>query len=206
MYARSTTIHGNPQNLDEGIAFVRDTVMPAVQELDGCVGLSMLCDRDSGRCITTTAWADAEAMRRSADRVRDIRARAAEILGGVAEVDEWEIALLHRMDEAPEGACCRVVWGRGDPAQTDDRISTFRMAMLPRLDELAGFCSVSMLVDRQGGRGVTATVYESRDAMNRAADQAMSMREEFGRQMGVEITEVAEFELVLAHLRVPETV
>jgi len=63
-----------------------------------------------------------------------------------------------------------------------------------------------MLVDRQGGRGVTATVYESRDAMNRAADQAMSMREEFGRQMGVEITEVAEFELVLAHLRVPETV
>jgi len=206
MYARSTTIHGNPQNLDEGIAFVRDTVMPAVQELDGCVGLSMLCDRDSGRCITTTAWADAEAIRRSADRVRDIRARAAEILGGVAEVDEWEIALLHRMDEAPEGACCRVVWGRGDPAQTDDRISTFRMAMLPRLDELAGFCSVSMLVDRQGGRGVTATVYESRDAMNRAADQAMSMREEFGRQMGVEITEVAEFELVLAHLRVPETV
>jgi len=101
MYARSTTIHGNPQNLDEGIAFVRDTVMPAVQELDGCVGLSMLCDRDSGRCITTTAWADAEAMRRIADRVRDIRARAAEILGGVAEVDEWEIALLHRMDEAP---------------------------------------------------------------------------------------------------------
>jgi len=53
---------------------------------------------------------------------------------------------------------------------------------------------------------VTATVYENRDAMNRAAETAKPMREEFTRQVGSEILEVAEFDLVLAHLRVPETV
>ena len=44
------------------------------------------------------------------------------------------------------------------------------------------------------------------EAMARAADRAKSLREDFTREMGMEITEVAEFELALAHLRVPETV
>ena len=85
-------------------------------------------------------------------------------------------------------------------------MSTMRTAMLPRVEELPGFCSVSILMNRNTGQGVTATVYESREAMNRAADQGMAMREDIARQMNMDITEVAEFELSLAHLRVPETV
>jgi hypothetical protein len=49
-------------------------------------------------------------------------------------------------------------------------------------------------------------VYESRESMERAAATAKPMREEFTRQMGGEIAEVAAFELAIAHLRVPETV
>jgi hypothetical protein len=40
--------------------------------------------------------------------------------------------------------------------------------------------------------------------MAHAAEQAKAIREEFSTQMNREVTEVAEFELVLAHLRVPE--
>jgi quinol monooxygenase YgiN len=206
MYARSTTVRGDPQSLDEAIAYMRDDVMPSVENMAGCIGLSMLCDRDSGRCIATTAWETEEAMHQSESAVHNMRERFAEMLRGTPEVQEWEIAVLHRLQTAPDGACCRVIWGRADPARIDDATSTMRTALLSRLEELPGFCSVSMLVDRQSGRGVTATVYESRDAMSRAAGQAMSMREEFSRQMGMEITEVAEFDLALAHLRVPETV
>ena len=206
MYARSTTVRGNPQTLDDAIAYLRDEVMPAVQEMDGCIGLSMLCDRDSGRCIATTAWETEEAMHNSESGLHAMRQRYAEMLGGPAEVQEWEIAVLHRTQPAPEAACCRVIWTRGDPANQESTVDAFRMSLLPRLEELPGFCSISLLVDPENGRSVTATVYENRDAMNRAAETAKPMREEFTRQVGSEIMEVAEFDLVLAHLRVPETV
>jgi heme-degrading monooxygenase HmoA len=206
MYARTTTVRGNPQSIDDAIAYLRDKVMPAIQSLDGYVGLSMLCDRDSGRSIAATAWETEEAMHNSETPLHALRQRYAEIMGGQPEVQEWEIAVLHRQHHAPDGACCRVIWARGDPLEEERVTDAFRMTMLSRLEDLPGFCSVSVLVDRESGRSATAVVYESRAAMTRATDMARPMREEFSRQMGMDVLEVAEFDLVLAHLRVPETV
>jgi hypothetical protein len=206
MHARSTTVRGRRESVDDGIAYVRDTVMPAVQQMDGCIGLSMLADRMSGRCIVTTAWADAEALRRSADGVAPLRQRAAEIMGGQASVNEWEIAVLHRMHESAEGACTRVIWSRGDPARMDRVIDAFRMSMIARIEDLPGFCSLSLMVDRANGRLATAVNYDDREQMNRAQEQGMALRHQFNSQMGLEATEVAEFDLAVAHLRVPETV
>jgi heme-degrading monooxygenase HmoA len=207
MYARSTTVRGNPQKMDEGIAYVRDEVMPLVRGMDGCVGLSMLCDRDSGRCIVTTAWETEEARRASAEGVRASRARAAEVFGAAdPEVRDWEIAVMHRAHEAHNGACTRLIWSRRAPDRMDDGLDSFRTTMLPRIEELPGFCSVSLMIDRQDGRMATAVTYDDRDAMTRANDRAADLRAETSRMLAMEITEVAEFDLVLAHLRVPETV
>jgi heme-degrading monooxygenase HmoA len=206
MYARSTTVHGNPQNLDDGITYVRDQVMPLVEQLDGCVGLSMLADRNSGRCVITTAWGSADAMRASAEEVRDSRARAGEIMGGEPEVAEWEMALLHRTRPADAGARTRVIWGEGDAARLDEAHDEMRTGLLPQLEELPGFCSVSFMIDRISGSTATAVTYASREAMEQANDRAMAMRAEFARNVGLEVTEVAEFDLVIAHLRVPELV
>jgi heme-degrading monooxygenase HmoA len=206
MYARSTTVHGRPQNIDDGIAYVRDQVMPMVEQMDGCVGLSMLADRESGRCIVTTAWESADAMRASAEGVRDSRARAGEVLGGQPEVAEWEVALLHRTRPSDAGARTRVIWGEGDAARTDDAHDEMRTSTLPQLEELPGFCSVSLLVDRMSGRSATAVTYESQAAMEQATDRAMAIRAEYTRSTGMAVIEVAEFDLAIAHLRVPELV
>ena len=82
MYARSTTIEARPESIDAGIAYVRDEVMPALEAMHGCIGISLMVDRETGRCITTTAWEAEEAMRASAEEVAPVRDRAAESLQG----------------------------------------------------------------------------------------------------------------------------
>jgi quinol monooxygenase YgiN len=204
MYARTTTIHGDPARVDDGIAHVRDQVMPAVMDMDGCVGLSMLADRGSGRCIVTTAWADEQAMRASAEGVKAMREQAREILGGEMEVHDWEIAVMHRRHEAPEGACTRVIWSHADTGHVDRVLDAYRMTMVPQLDELPGFCSVSLLIDRETGRAASAVTFDDRASMEASREDAMRMRDTFVSAMEVTITDLAEFDLVLAHLRVPE--
>lgn len=205
MYARSTTIHGNPQSVDEGTAYVRDEVMPAVQGMDGCIGLSMLADRDTGLCIVTTSWRDRESMQASAEGVRPLRDRAVEVFGGGFEVREWEVAVMHRRHEAHHGACTRVTWLRGDPDGMERSIDLFRMSLMPRLEDLAGFCSVSLMTHAAEGMAVAAVTYDSHEDMIETRGDAERLRAEFATALGLAVTDVHEFDLVLAHLRVPET-
>ncbi len=204
MYARSTTVHADPQRIDDGIANVRDEVMPAVQSMPGCMGLSMLVDRTTGRCIVTTSWDSEESMSASREAVRAMREQATDVMGGQFEVQEWEIAVLHRAHQAPEGACCRVTWTRGDPARMDEMSETFRTAIMPRLDEIPGFCSVSIMGDRQTGLSVLTATYDDRASLEASAGTVHTMREQFLQQMSMELMDMAEFDLAIHHLRVPE--
>ncbi len=54
MFVRATTIHADLNRLDEGTAFVRDNVRPAVDALPGSCGLSMFVSRDSGMATVST--------------------------------------------------------------------------------------------------------------------------------------------------------
>ena len=205
MYARTTTVRGDPRAVDDGIAFIRNDVWPMVERMDGCIGMSMLADREAGRCIVTSAWASEDALRASADQVQESRRQAAEVLRADAvDIAEWEIAVLHRARPAGDAACVRGTWLDVPAGHVDEMVDAFRMSLLSRLEDLPGFCSVSLLVDRPGSRGVAAVTYEDRAALERTREQGAALREEFSRAMGARITEVAEFDLVMAHLHVPE--
>lgn len=206
MYARSTTIHAQPSAIDAGVAHVRDEVMPQLQGLDGFIGMSLLTDRQSGRCIATTAWESEEAMNALAERVRPIREQAVAMFGGAATVDEWDIAVLHRDHQMPEGACARVTWGHAEPAHADAAIEYFKSTILPDSEAFEGFCSMSLLVDRATGRGVSCTTFDSREAMERSRGDAESLKETRMKEAGATELDECEFEVAFAHLRVPELV
>jgi heme-degrading monooxygenase HmoA len=205
VHARTTIIQADATKIDDGIATVRDQVLPAVTRMDGCVGMSMLVDRESGRCIATTAWESEAALRASAERVRPLRERAEQALGSSSStVDAWEVAVVHRAHAIPEGACARVTWLSGDPNTAERTVDMFRMAVLPKVSEFAGFCSASMLVDRNAGRAVGTVMYESRQHLIDSRLATARIREAATEQAGATVDDVAEMEVAFAHLHVPE--
>jgi hypothetical protein len=206
VFVRSSTIHADASMIDAGIAHVRDTVMPAMSHIDGFVGLSLMVDRETGRCIASSAWRAEQAMRASADRADTIRGSAAQAFGGSAEVEEWEVAVLHRAHHARPGTCMRVTWSRTDPAHLAEAMDVFKFGTLSQIEDLPGFCSASLLVNRAEGRAVVTVAYDSRNALDRSREPGAGIRDEAARQADLDVLEVAEFDLEVAHLHVPESV
>jgi hypothetical protein len=198
VYARSTTFKGMPDNIDAGIAFIKNEAGPMLDKIEGCRGLAMLVDRETGSCIATSSWENEATMRASDRQLRPFRDRGRDILGGSMQMDEWEIAFMHRTQH---GQCCRVSWLQGD---LDAMTETMRVGILPELEQTPGFCSASLLVDRAAGLGCATTAWETRTAMEASRPSADDMRNRAAKEAGGEIVEVHEFELAYAHLHVPE--
>ena len=110
---------------------------------------------------------------------------------------------MHRRQESGEGACARVTWLQGDPTAIDNSVDAFR-TVIPAAEALPGFCSTSMLVNREAGRAVGTVLYDSADAIAQTRGQANTLRSRVAQQSGAEVLEVEEFELAVAHLRIPE--
>jgi heme-degrading monooxygenase HmoA len=162
-------------------------------------------DRDSGRCIITTAWETEDAMRASAEKANQLRDTASQKFdGSVEKIEEWEIGVLHRDHRSADGACARATWVKGDPAQAEQNIEYYKTSVLPDLENLEGFCSASLLINRETGVGVSTATFDSRDAMERNREQAQALKAAKMREVGVEELDECEFELALAHLRVHE--
>ncbi|MEU2349517.1 hypothetical protein [Modestobacter sp. NPDC049651] len=205
MYARSTTISGEPSAVEAGIAYVRDEAMPALRGMDGCAGLSLLANSRTGRSIMTTSWRDEDVLRASRDAVRPWADRTAEVLRGTAEVEEWTVGAMHRVHEAHSSVCTRVTWLRTAPDAVQKAVDAVRLSLMPQLDDLPGFCSVSALTRAADGTTVAAVAYDSWEDLEKAAEGARVFREEFGPSLGIEVLATEDFDLALAHLQLPET-
>jgi quinol monooxygenase YgiN len=207
VYTRSTTIQADRSKVDDGIARVRDQVFPTVTAMDGCIGMSLLVDRESGRCIATTAWESEAAMQASAEQVKPLRADAEQGLGtSSSNVDMWEVAVVHRDHATPDGACARVTWMSGDAGLADRAADIYKMSILPTLQQWDGFCSASLMINRENGRAVGTVTFETREQLEATREAAADLRQRAGQEMGAVVDDMAEMEVALAHLHVPELV
>jgi hypothetical protein len=206
MYVRATTIDANPAKVDEGIAYVRDHVVPAVDSLPGSLGLTMLVDRESGTTSITTAWAS-EAQRAEADELlTSLRAHATRFLGGGTPVTElFELAVIDRLRPAQPGFWSRMTRVSIDPQAAEGAIDVYTSSTMHDLRLLDGYCSAVLLVDRGSGLGVVSVTFDGRASLESSRERAEAIRRSGLEKAGAEVSEVREAEVVLAGLRLPQT-
>lgn len=206
MYVRATTINADPARIDEGIDFVREHVVPAVESLPQSLGLTMMVDRISGATTVTTAW-ETEAARSGADALlTSLRGKAMRIMGTGTPVTElFELAVLDRLRPAQAGFWNRMTRVTIDPAHLDEAVDAYSSSTLHDLQLLPGYCSAVLLVDRARGAGVVSLTFDSKASLDASRDQADMIRRAAVDKTGAAVSEIREAQIVIAGLRLPQS-
>ena len=98
----------------------------------------------------------------------------------------------------------RATWVK--TAEIDNLVDFTKTTTLPTLDEVPGFCSASLMINRGNGTGVVAVSFDTAAAEEASRETARGLREKFVQETREQILDIEQFDLVLAHLHAPELV
>ena len=70
----------------------------------------------------------------------------------------------------------RVTWLEGSPSQSAEAIRAMREQAIPAIREAAGFSEVLFLVDREGGRALALTLWETAEDLDGSEELARRLR------------------------------
>jgi heme-degrading monooxygenase HmoA len=95
MHARTTTIEGQPDAIDDAVRQVESEVLPLLREQAGFEGFTLHVDRSSGKVVGTSYWESQEAMDASEEAVSGPREEAARRGGasGAPVVERYEVVI-----------------------------------------------------------------------------------------------------------------
>jgi len=204
MYLRVTAFKSDPAKLDEGIAFLKNKIIPALSKAPGYVGATCIVDRQKGEGAASTLWESLETMNNAEQLGQQSRTQSAEATGlEVLDVDRFEITVLEMTSPTPQlPSYTRVVTGYGDPKKSEKVVEMVRGAV-PQVKAQPGFRAYVAGINWMTGRGFTASSWatpEQREASNVALAASREPVIEAGRMSGLEI---ANFETVMAEVKLP---
>jgi heme-degrading monooxygenase HmoA len=199
MFARVNNVTG-AKDIDAGVAFLRDKVLPEVQGQKGFRGLTMSGNRSTGEVGILGLWATLEDLEASGSTVSKLRKDAMDVLGGeitLATMEQVVADVTQPQDLV--GHPLRIVRVKMDPAKVDEHVAFFRSDVLPELKATAGFLAVRNMVDRETGNGNVGTIWTDEDSM-RANEATAEERRQLALARGVEISEPSYRTILLSHL------
>jgi len=195
MYARIASFEGRDASLtDQLIQRVRDAGPSSVPDAKGFLGLF---DRDAGTALGITFFDTEEAIRNSQQAFEDMAQQfPEEMRGRRRSVETYEVTVF---DGDPEKAgAARVSMLEGSPGGIDDSVASVKADTLPAVRELPGNVGAIGLADRNSGRSIVITLWESSDALRQSEQQANKLREQAAKSGSQRIGNVDRYEVAVA--------
>jgi heme-degrading monooxygenase HmoA len=98
MYARASSMSGDPAKVDEAARMLESDLYGQMEQMDGFRAVVALAQRDTGKSLVVTFWDSEEAMTASEERANQMRSAAASEIGaaGAPQIERYEV-IFERM-------------------------------------------------------------------------------------------------------------
>lgn len=180
MYARVTTFESDPTRTDESIRYVDEKVRP-VSRADGALNLDLLLDRQTGKGYVIAWWKDAAAARATEASATQLREQSRQALGlKIVDVHTYEVTVEEDM-KGPSPRAARVTPTQGDASRTDEMTQWIKSQLLPTYRSQPGFSAWRALADRQTGKSLVISYWETTAAM-KATETLLAQSKSRGTQ------------------------
>jgi len=165
------------KDIDQGVDYVREEVVPTLNAQHGYRGLTVSADRSGGVLGVLSLWeteADREA---SESTLAKNRQEGLGIIGGEMSVEVFEQFLAEITERPIVGSPLMVTRISVEPTEIEENFEFFKSEVLPRIKSNPGFRSLRMMMNRQTGHGLVGVVWADKEAMETAVASAPSRRQ-----------------------------
>ena len=152
MHSRVLTFT-DAKNIDGGVDFLRQKVVPVLNDQKGYRGVTASADRSGGLIGILTLWETAADREASESALAKSRQEGLDIIGGKLSVELFEELLAEVADPPGPGSALMVTRISMDPAKIDENFAFFKSTVLPRMKANAGFQSVRNMMTARPGTG-----------------------------------------------------
>jgi len=202
MFIRVTWAQSSPDRIEEQIASYPQQMATGLGSLQGYMGASLLIDRGTGAGVSVSYWESAESMQASEEAGATLRSQVTATNGAqIREIDRFELVVEERIAPPRANTYVRVNDLQGSPAKVDDLANLVRGDAMSVLKAQSGFRAVLMGANRQTGRMVVASVWET--ATDREASMAalQELRQQAPQVAGAETMKTELYESAFAEVK-----
>ncbi len=203
MYMRVSRVEGL-KDVSQILEGVTQNTIPVLKQQPGYVGAFIVAEPGTEVAGTVTFWQDRQAVEASEAVTAELRAkagaRAAEAGARITETDVFEILMLERTKAPEAGAFIRVNDLSADAARIDQGLAFVRDKVHPAVRNLQGFRSISVSANRESGRTLVGTTWDTLQDLKDSEAAVADLRQEGVRAAGasgvrVEVEEILWIEL-----------
>ena len=140
MRARVNLITADPDRMADTIGYIKTSIRPAVESMDGSLGLSLYANAEIGVAVLESFWESRKALIHSEQMAAPRRTDVVHRAVGTVSVERYRVPVYEREAPLDTAVGLRLTRMDVDTGQIEDAVECFGATVVPRLADAGGFC------------------------------------------------------------------